>query len=146
MKPSDVRRDRVAVLASTIVRELASVRIKDIEKTPLSTPEPDIVLTPHLKRLIERFKAARRAKHDAEKAIEAVGYRVSTSCDARGSVTLAWPYRSRDAEKETAKKRIAARCNAVRELRTSTLIDLVTLDEAKAKAIVSAFRIAVERI
>lgn len=141
---TDVRRDRVAVLASTIIRELASARIYEIEHSNVDVPDPPVPMTAELRRLAAKYSAARKAMKQVEAAIDAKGFRVS--CNDKDEAEVEWPYRRWDAKKEQRKAERARRCNSVRELRTSTLIDLVTLDEAKAKAVVSAFRAAVEKL
>jgi hypothetical protein len=145
-----VKRDRVGVLASTIVKELASQRIRDLTSEK-DIPDPPVVMTAELRRLLREWTVARaaekratEAKQKIENAVEKLGYRVTK--DHGKEPKIEWPYRRWDLRIAAAKQARAVRANTVREMRTAALIDLVTLDPNEAKAAVKAFRSAIEKV
>lgn len=145
-KTENVRRDRVGVLASTIVKELASARLRDIERESITPPEPPVVVSAPMKRLLERYIAAKKAKAAASDALQRLGYHFGNDYGDNLKVTIERPHVGHRAKEDEAKKHRAVRMNQVRELRTEALIDLVTLEPAKAKDAVKAFRARIEAV
>lgn len=146
VKP-EVRRDKVAVLASTIVRELASVRLRDLERERVVTEDPPVEMTPKLRRLLRRYNDLARKRRVVRSQLARVGpFYFDNDYNDSGKAGIARVRESRQVKEDKAKRALAARMSKVRELRTATLIDLVTLDPNEAKAVVAKFRKAIEQI
>lgn len=148
---TEVRKDRVGVLASTIVKELASARVREIEREPVDLDGQQITVTPQMKRLLARFTVAARRESDARRAKNAIehqitelGFRVVRE---EGKPWLfRWPYRREEQRRAETRAIREKRARTVRELRAQALIDLVTLDPREAKAAVRKFRDAIEKV
>lgn len=143
----EVKRDRVGVLASTIVKELATARLNEIRRESVTPDEPPLVMTSQMTRLLSEFTAARKAKRKVRAAIERLGLTVENDYgDDDSKVKLARPRVGHREKEAQAKSHQERRMNRVREMRTEALIDLVTLDPAKAKQAVREFRVAIEAV
>ena len=141
-----IKKDRIGVLASTIIKELASSRLEAIRREDVETVLPPIVMTASLKRELLNYTSAKKMAKRAEKEIEKAGYRVSLGNGGEFNYEIARPYVRHDERKAEKIRLKNVRANTVRQLRTDALIDLVTLDPSKAKAAVQAFRKAIEAI
>jgi len=144
MKQPEVKRDRVGVLASTIVKELASARVESIRREDVETVEPPIVVTSYLATRLKEYALAKKAGKRAEAAIEKAGFRVTG--DSEDGYTIARPYQRHDERKAMKIRAKDERINRVRQMRTEALINLVELDSKKVKESVRAFRVAIESV
>lgn len=141
---TELKTDRIGVLASTVIKELAAARVKEIEAESVEPVEPPIVVTAAMARLVATYDSSRKAAKATEDAIEKLGYRFSSSCGSKTKVER--PYVRHDERRERMRAHRAERARRVREMRAEALIDLIALDPSKAKAAVKAFKAGIEAV
>lgn len=140
-----VKRDRVGVLASTIVKELATARLNEIRKQEIEVKAPPIPMTPALLAALKQYQVGTAMRAKASAVAESAGYRIEGGYDG-DNYRLTHRHHSRIEERDKKERAKQERMNQIRQLRTNTLIDLVTLDPAQAKKVVTDFRTAIEKI
>ncbi len=142
------RRDRVAVLASTVIREIATARIDAIRKESTDLPPEPVVLTPFLKRALRDYTMGERMKARAEREIKREGYTVDHDggCREDRGYKIGRPYEHRDAKRRRLIALKDGRIATIREMRTNALIDLTDPSPTNVKAAIRAFREKVEKI